>query len=63
MCWPVLAVNQYVIEEYKNVLLQLRFENCVHRGLERGWGIVESEGHNTEFVVVVVSRISGRRLA
>ena len=51
MLIPCLAVDQYVVEEYQDVLPQLFSKDMIHVRLESGWCIGQSKRHDQELKV------------
>uniref|UniRef100_A0A0A9A462 Uncharacterized protein n=1 Tax=Arundo donax TaxID=35708 RepID=A0A0A9A462_ARUDO len=57
---PGCAVNQYVVEEYKDkyrrrIQGQISSKNVVHERLKGGWCIGQSERHHQELIVPMMS--------
>jgi hypothetical protein len=51
MLIPCLAVDQYIVEEYQEVLSQLSSKDVIHARLESGWCIGQSKRHDHELKV------------
>jgi hypothetical protein len=45
MLIPCLSVDQYVIEEYQDVLHQLSSKDMIHARLESGWCVGQYKRH------------------
>ena len=55
MFFPGFAVDQYVIEEHQNKVPKVSAKYIIHKSLESRGSIAQTEWHDQEFKMTVVS--------